>query len=213
MKKFLFLPIVIMSLNMQAQNIRLGVSGGGSVSNYKARSDNMDETLDSKAGLTAGVLARIALKKYLILQPEINWVQKGIMDKQYFGGTEVKISLTTNNIEIPVNIMYGSEKGFFVGGGPTFSFGVGGNLKGTSGGSEYSEKIHFGNGDNDIMRSFDFGLNITGGYQFKNGLLVRANYNLGLSDLSNESGPGAEKLNSSYFGIRVGYLLNFPKKK
>lgn len=94
------------------------------------------------------------------------------------------------------------------GGGPSLSFGISGTSKAESGGTKTSEKVKFGNSDNDDMKSFDLGANILAGYQFKKGFLIAANYNIGLSNLAPGSDPDKGKLKSSYFGIKLGYVLN-----
>jgi hypothetical protein len=213
MKKLLVLMAMFIMVKANAQKVQLGFTGGLTIANYNASTNNIDESSDPKAGFAAGALVRIAVLKHFIIQPEINFVQKGTVDKSNAGGSIDKITLTTGHIEIPVNIMYASSKGFFVGGGPAVSLAVSGRLKAESGGTKVSEKVHFGSGDNDIMKGFDFGGNIVGGYKFKNGLLVSINYNLGFSNLISNNNTGTETLTSSYFGIKIGYLLNFAKKK
>jgi hypothetical protein len=213
MKKFIFFIALFTTVKVNAQKVQFGFTGGLTIANYEARSNNNDESSDPKAGFTAGVLFRIAVLKHFIIQPEINFVQKGTVDKSNSGSGIDKVTLTTGHIEIPVNIMYASSKGFFVGGGPAVSFAVSGSLKGETGGIKVSEKVHYGNGDNDIMKGFDFGGNILAGYKFKNGLLVSANYNLGFSNLVSNNPASSETLTSSYFGIKIGYLLNFIKKR
>ena len=139
-------------------------------------------------------------------------MQKGTQDKQTFIGVTEKVTLITNHIEVPLNCMY-SSNGFFIGAGPSFSFGVSGKVKAESGGTKTDEKIKFGNGDDDMLKAFDLGANALTGYQFKNGFLIAANYNLGLSNLAAGSDPNKGTLKSGYFGIKLGYLLSAAGKK
>ena len=206
MKKLFFLLIVITTVSVQAQKTQFGFTGGATFANYKSNYDGTNQSGNSKTGFTIGAIANIAAGKSFVIQPAINWVQKGTKDEQTEGGSTSKISLTTNNIELPVNFMY-SHNGFFIGAGPSFTFGVSGKITSEFNGEKSDEKVNFGNSDEDVMKSFDFGANALTGYQFKGGLLIAANYNIGLSNLAPGSDPNKGSLKSSYFGIRLGYLL------
>ena len=207
MKKLIFLLTVIISVSTHAQKRQFGFTAGTTIANYKAKSDGNNETLNSKAGFTLGVIANFAAGKRFVIQPAINWVQKGTQDKQTFIGVTEKVTLITNHIEVPLNFMY-SSNGFFIGAGPSFSFGVSGKVKAESGGTKTAEKVKFGNGDDDMLKTFDLGANVLAGYQLKNGLLIAANYNLGLNNLAAGTDPSKGTLKSSYFGIKLGYVIN-----
>ena len=185
-----------------AQNIQIGFTGGASFSNYKIKSNVEDESGNTKPGLTAGLIANIPAGKNFIIQTGAHWEQKGTKEEDSFGGSTEKVSLTVNNIEVPLNFLYSNSGGFFIGAGPSASFAVSGKWKF----NDLSIKTKFGNSDDDDMKGFDFGANVIAGYQSPKGILIMANFNQGFSNLV----PGdAEdvKLKSHYFGIRLGYLL------
>ncbi len=207
MKKLIFLLTVITSVSTQAQKSQFGITAGTAISNYKAKLGSITLSTKSKAGFTVGVLANIAAGNSFVVQPALNWVQKGSKIDESANGNIDKSSLITNHIEVPVNILY-SSNGFFIGGGPSLSFGISGTSKEESGGIKTSEKVKFGNSDDDMLKAFDLGANALTGYQFKNGFLIAANYNLGLSNLAPGSGTDKGKLKSSYFGIKLGYVIN-----
>jgi Outer membrane protein beta-barrel domain len=207
MKKLIFLLTVVISVSVHAQKSQVGITAGTAIANYKAKLGSISFSTKSNTGFTAGVFANIAAGNSLVFQPALNWVQKGSKVDESANGYVEKSSLITSHIEVAANTLY-SSNGFFAGGGPTLSFGISGTSKSESGGVKTSEKVKFGNGDNDDMKSFDLGANIVAGYQLKNGFLIAANYNLGLSNLAPGSDPNKGKLKSSYFGIRLGYALN-----
>ena len=206
MKKLFFLLTVITTVSTHAQKTQFGFTGGATFANYKSNYDGTNQSGNSKTGFTIGAMANIAAGKSFVIQPAINWVQKGTTDEQTFDGHTEKVSLTTNNIELPVNFMY-SHNGFFIGAGPSFSFAVSGKINVEADGTKENEKLNFGNSDTDAMKSFDFGANAVTGYQFKGGVFIAANYNLGLSNLASGSDPNKGSLKSGYFGIKLGYLL------
>jgi hypothetical protein len=198
--------VILLMYTAGAQKASIGFTAGVSLANYKAKEDGNDETAKSKAGFTAGFIANIPAGKNFMIQTGAHWVQKGTKDESDngSGGTD-KVSITVNSIEIPVNFLYNS-KGFFIGAGPSASFAVSGKLKA----NDVSVKAKFGNSDDDVMKSFDFGANILSGYQSPGGFLVMANFNQGFSNLMSGSSNNGT-LKSHYFGIRIGYVLKGKK--
>lgn len=185
-----------------SQNARIGLTVGGTLANYKMKFDGDDQSGDSKAGFTAGIFVNLPAGKNFIIQPGINWVGKGTKDEE----DGHKASLTASSIEIPVNFLYKSNGGFFIGAGPSASFAVSGKAKF----DDVSADLHFGNSDDDDLKGFDFGANVVTGYQSPGGFLVAANFNQGLSNLV-PGEAGNNSIKSHYFGIRLGYVLKGKK--
>ncbi|MFZ9388896.1 MAG: porin family protein [Chitinophagaceae bacterium] len=202
---------MIISLIINAQQTRFGISAGAAISNYHAKLEGETDNGNSIAGITAGVLADIPFGKHFSFQPALNWVQKGTKEEVTIMGITGKTKLTGNHLEIPLNFLYnvsGNTGTFFIGAGPSLAFGLSGKWKYDDGTNSLTEDVQFGDDpDNDDMKGVDFGANLLTGYRFPNGLFISANYNLGLSNLV----PGGSEegtLKSSYFGIRLGWLLN-----
>ena len=201
--------MILISINANAQKEQVGISGGASFSNYSGSAKGNK----TKAGFTIGAIANIDIGKKFIIQPGINFVQKGSRDKNNFLGIAANYSLTTNHIEVPVNLMY-TANGFFIGAGPSFSFGISGKWKYDIGGNKTEANVKFGNGDGDDMKGFDIAVNmILGGFLVKNSLFIAANYNLGFRNLDTGTSPNSRTVNSRYFGIKLGYVLAEMKKK
>ncbi len=89
---------------------------------------------------------------------------------------------------------------FYFGAGPYLGMGVSGKAKDNSGNSE---DIKFGSGQDEIKRT-DAGLNAIVGFKFKTGFLINANYDWGLTNITNVDGI---KLTNRVFGISVGYAF------
>jgi hypothetical protein len=185
-----------------AQKATVGITAGGTLSNYKIKENGEDLTSDSKLGFTAGLIANISAGKNFMIQTGTHWVQKGTKDEE----AGEKVILTVNSIEIPVNFLYNSNGGFFIGAGPSASFAVSGKWKY----NDVSVKTKFGNSDDDDMKGFDFGANVLAGYQSPGGFLIMANFNQGFSNLIPGDADNT-KLKSHYFGIRLGYMLKGKK--
>ena len=60
----------------------------------------------------------------------------------------------------------------------------------------------------DDYRAVDLGLNGMIGFEFKGGLFIAANYNLGLLNLLPGSDNEDGKVKASYGGFRIGYFFN-----
>lgn len=204
MKKtiILFMAFIFIMHAANSQKAQIGFTAGGTLANYKIKDGSEDQSGNSKAGFTAGVIVNLPAGKNFLIQPGVHWVGKGSKDEED-GHTG---SITVNSIEIPVNFVYTSTGGFFIGAGPSASFAVSGKAKF----DDVSADLHFGNSNDDDLKGFDFGANLITGYQSPGGFLVAANFNQGFSNLI-PGDAGSSSMKSHYFGIRLGYVLKGKK--
>lgn len=216
MKKLLLVAIVFISMNTQAQKISVGFTSGVAISNYKSKVDGNNESGNSKAGFTAGVLLDIPVGKYFSFQPALNFVQKGMKEKQSILGYTLKYKMNINEIEVPLNFLYnsrGKNVNLFIGAGPSIAFALNGKFDFSDGTESKSENVKFGSGDEDMMKGIDIGANFITGISLNNGIMVSFNYNAGLNNLFPGGNADDGSLKSHYFGIKLGYMLNFGKRK
>ena len=187
-----------------------GIQAGIALASVKAEQDDEEIEFDSKIGLTLGVYANVGLSDNFSFRPALNFVQKGAKNEMDIFGTTVKTTVNLNYIEVPFNFVYTSApgSGFFIGAGPSLSFGLSGKTKSEADGQEEEEDLNFGDGDDEVKR-LEFGGNILAGYQMTNGFNVSLNYNIGFSNLSNVDNSSWK---NNYFGIRLGYGLGGEKK-
>lgn len=217
MKKAILLFVAISTIHFAttAQNTRFGFTAGGVMASYKISADNISITGDNKFGFTFGTLVDIPVSEKFSVQPALNFVQKGMVTSDDFGGSgaTVKYKTTVSLIELPVNFLFNSG-GFFVGAGPSVAFGVSGKGKTTysDGSPDETIDLKFGNTENDDLKGLDLGANVLAGYRLSSGLMFSFNYNMGLNNLV-PSPVDNEKMKSHYFGFRLGFLLGGDKKK
>ena len=215
MKKLFIMALVLISLNVSAQKMSVGFNTGLTISKYTSKVDNKTESTDPYAGFTAGMLLDIPVGKHFSFQPGLNYVLKGAKEKNDNAGFTATSKLIIHYLEMPWNFLYntrGKQGNFFIGAGPAFSVAIGGTAKFKADSISLSEKIHFGNSSDDLMKSTDIGINVLAGYSLKNGITMSVNANKGITDLfPKDSGEGW--LKSFYFGIKLGYMLNFGKRK
>ncbi len=216
MKKLIFIQLTFMAVHFSgtAQTTRFGFTAGAISANYKLKSDGSSMNEKSKIGMTAGLMADIPISKNFSFQTAANFVQKGTKSENSYGGTTEKSSTTVNCIEVPLDFLYnvpGNGGNFFVGAGPSFAFCISAKSTYDDGSGPTSESLNIGNSDDDDIRGIDMGANFTTGYRFKNGFLLSVNYNAGLSNVVPGESNGA-KVKSSYFGLKLGYLLKGNEK-
>lgn len=216
MKKLLLVAMVLISINTWAQKIRVGFTTGVAIANYKAKVDGNNESANARAGFTAGVVLDVPVGKHFSFQPAMNFVQKGIKDKATYFGTTAKYTLNVNSLEMPLNFLYnsrGNKMNFFIGAGPSFALALSGKMKYSDGTNSGDENIKFGNSDDDLMKNIDVGANIITGLSLNNGIMLSCNYTAGLNNLFPGENADNSSLKSHYFGIKLGYMLNFGKRK
>jgi len=205
MRKFLLLLAVCCSLTMfsKGQGARFGFNAGILSSTAKITSDNQTSSSKGRIGFNVGVLVDVMMGKDFSFQPGLNFVQKGGKDDE--GDQSVNISL--NFLELPLNFIYhakGKTGSFLIGAGPSVSYGLSGKAKVTAAGLTVTQTLHLGSSENDDLKRLEFGGNVLAGYEWKNGVLISFNYNIGLSNMSPQSGTTWKNY---YAGLHVGFVL------
>jgi len=197
-----------------AQKVTFGFNGGLIMSNYKTNIDGSAYSSKSMTGFTAGFLTDIPIAKKFSFQPAIQFTQKGGVEKESSDGMDYSLTLTMDYLEVPFNFLYkfnSPKTTFYIGAGPVFSYGLSGSVKLSMDGEHDKQDINFGNGDDDDFKQVDGGANILAGVQFKNGVSIALNYNMGFSNLFID-GDGDNYYHNRYFGMRIGYMLKGNKK-
>jgi len=211
MKKFIFTCAALFTLQIAVMcQPNFGIAAGLTLANMYAKSGGEKDHGKAKAGFTVGIVANVPIAEHIAFMPSLNFTQKGTRDESTQSGTDVTSKINLNYIELPLNVVYQttmSSGSFFAGAGPSLSYGISGKASVKASGQELSDKVHFGNSDEDDFKAFDFGINILAGYQSNQNIFIALNYNAGLSNILPGS-PSDVTLKNGYFGIRIGYLLS-----
>lgn len=213
MKKtiLLFIGFINLMIFVNAQKSSFGIAAGATFASYKVDFSGIAITSDSKVGYTFGLLSSFPVGKSFDFQPALHFVQQGGTLKQ----DSYEDKLTLNGIEIPMNFVYHTKdpKGsFFVGAGPSISWGISGKYKYDDG---TTENVKFGSSPDDDFKPFQLGANFLTGYHFKKGFMIAANYNFSLTNTANNDPdfPDAEATyHNRYWGLRLGYMFQGKKK-
>jgi len=198
--------------------ITFGIKAGATFSKFSL-SNNNSETRYTASSLTsfyAGGTVNIPLFSVLSIQPGLLFVGKGSNTQLPFAPpTSINSQLSPFYLEIPMNLMTQFELGpstFFVGGGPYFSFGLGGQIKKTfvdqAGASEIGKdaSIQFGSDASHDLKKTDFGLNFLLGYQLSNGVNIHGGYSFGLANIDPDySAPPSLKNSVIYIGLGYSF--------
>ncbi|MFN2458823.1 MAG: outer membrane beta-barrel protein [Chitinophagaceae bacterium] len=230
MKRTLVTSILLISVFAAKAQPTFGVHANAIMVSTTNEADGDELNFKNRISWKVGGIANIPISETFSFMPQLNLLSKGgkieeskVID---FMGESVRIDIEGNvkllYLELPLNVVYnrlGETGNFFVGAGPSLSYGLTGEVDGKStfsilGESEsepFNYKVKF-DGDEDPdpddedahLKALEVGVNVLAGYQLSNGLFIKANFNQGLSNISPDEGT---KSKSRYFGIGIGYFF------
>jgi hypothetical protein len=176
-------------------------------------------TAASTGALASGKLGAfmdMPLNKHIYFQAGLFVSRKGaVRSFSYYTSDSFNESihqtLSIYYTDVPLSVVYKSGmqgKGRFIAGiGATLSYVIGGKNK-LNDYQVYKDTVYSSNTDGKIIpgtdiRGFDIGMSLSAGYELPSGLLFRAYYTLGVSDI----GLGTEVDKNRIWGISAGYFL------
>jgi len=129
--QFLFLTVLILSpfaVFAQMDNYSdysnrplFGIKAGVNLSNvYDTQGDEFQA--DAKIGLAVGVFVTLPFTKYIGLQPELLFSQKGYRGSGSVLGSDYSFTRSTNYIDVPILLTFRTGKYFTLLFGPQYSF-------------------------------------------------------------------------------------------
>lgn len=187
MKFYLITIVTILFITAgtaSAQQVNIGTKIG--LNSYSISNDNGSD-YDSKLGIHAGVFGHIHLNRQLGLQPELVYSMQG--------GKSGNTDFNLDYINVPVLFQYMFDSGFRIQAGPQVGFLV--RAKAENGSTTLDVK--------DDFKSIDAGLSFGASYiHTPSGFGIDARYNLGLTDITENSG-----LKSTGRGLQVGIFYLF----
>ena len=200
LKPVLTFLLLVTCLHINAQ-IKPGYIFGVNLSTVTLHTKSISSNPDRPAGFHFGSVFEIPLNGNFKLDPAILLSAKGSNYKV----DSIEFSLSPIYIEVPFLAAYsfGSDEikiSLFA--GPYFACGVGG-YKIVQGGE--LEDINYGSGKDSDLKSLDFGLNFGAGINIR-GLLISAQYGIGLTNIAPESITVLEMKNN-VIGISISSLF------
>jgi hypothetical protein len=209
MKKLLLsLGLVAISTLAFAQSVTYGLRAGLNFAAIAAANQDLSVKQTTSALTTFSVAAFADFKfKYFSIQPAFALTGKGGQVNDTDGGIG---TVNVHYLEVPINIIYHLPVPFgdvYVGTGPYVAFGATASLSVAGPGGNDSENLTFGSNGN--LKSTEFGADGIAGIKFNEGFLVHLNYDLGLSNILNDSGDNAStgSFKTRTFGVSVGFVF------
>jgi hypothetical protein len=205
-KNTLLFCILTLAIASEAQTGKptFGFTAGVTFASFMIKSDNVSTSSGTKVGFSAGLLSSFHLNSHFSFQPALDFIQKGGELKN--GNNSITENAAYYYLSLPLNFVYNihSAKGvFFIGAGPSVGIGLFGHYK-ITGMYEESGDIKFGGGGDNDLKVFEFGANALAGFSFKKGLLIAAQYDLGLNNISSVNNAS---FHNRCFGLKLGYLF------
>ena len=164
MKNSIFLisvALILSAFNSQAQGqnsdnrdkLSLGIKGGLNFSNiYDTEGEDFEA--DGKIGFVGGLFLAIPIGKYLGVQPEMLYSQKGFKSSGKFLGTNYEMKRTTSFIDVPILLQVKPVEILTIVAGPQYSFMLTRKDEFTGGSLTATDEEKF---DNDDLRNNIFG--------------------------------------------------------
>lgn len=103
------------------EDFRFGLKAGTNFSNvYDSKSDDFDA--DGKFGFAGGVALSIPINKFLGVQPEVLFSQKGFKGKGRMFGVDYNFKRTTSYIDVPLQVALKPSEFITILVGPQYSY-------------------------------------------------------------------------------------------
>jgi hypothetical protein len=227
-KVILLMAIGAIGIQSKAQDNKVYLKGGFNLANVSTTNKGGVDNAMALPSFHAGFMADLPFGG-LSLQPALLFTGKGTKLESGKSSDATYYKSTTNPyyIEVPINLVVNiplseEESKFFIGGGGYAAMGIAGKNKAEGKvfglGFESEEKIEYSNDDpttGDVeegagigrMKRFDFGLNGTAGFAFKN-VMLAVNYGYGISKINSGSNNSENDKNKNrVWSLSLGVSL------
>jgi len=198
------LLLTCFKLSAQTEAIQFGIRAGVSSTSLSRKPGTDIQIHDadkSGAGYFAGAFASFNIDRFS-LQPAIifNSLSSKTAEEVLSGDIVYNMygKWRLYYIQVPVNLIYNipvQAGHLYVGAGPyigtalsgKFTPALGNESPGQSSPVDLSFKARFGDDNRSNFKSFDYGGNAVAGFEFDNGLMINAVYNLGLANIQSDN--------------------------
>lgn len=199
MKKVILAAFVLGSTTIAfaQQQVKFGPKAGLNFANLSG----LDNT-EMKTGFHVGAVTEIKFNEKFSIQPEVVYSAQGAKNTATVPVLgEVKSTWNNDYINIPIMAKYYIVDGFSVEAGPQVGFLVKSEAKIENGNSSVKDDTK------DDFKSTDFGLGFGLAYDLPVGMFVNARYNLGLSDIRNNTSSG-DAIKNNVIQVGIGYKFD-----
>jgi len=182
------------------EKLQFGVKIGTNYSNvYDSKTEDL--RADGKLGFAAGIFTAIPIGKYLGLQPEIMFSQKGFKGEGKILFTPYKFKRTTNYIDVPLFFVLKPSEFFTFLAGPQYSYLL-------------SQKDYFKAGDISTEQEQEFGnddvrkhtLGFAGGFDVNvKHLILGFRAGVDLQNNRNDNFSSTPRYKNVYYQFTLGY--------
>ncbi|WP_228851898.1 porin family protein [Aegicerativicinus sediminis] len=196
MKKICLLTVLILSMSIgaKAQELHFGIKGG---LNFATVGGDDTEDLKMRTAFHLGALMEVRFSEVFAIQPEVLYSAQGTSGEE--DGLDVDIKM--DYINVPIMAKYNFSEKFSVEAGPQIGFLVSTKAK--------TDGVEVDLDEYDLFNDFDFGLAVGLSYKIMPNLFVSGRYNLGLSNINNDSGDfESEGSNqNNVIQLSIGYMF------
>jgi opacity protein-like surface antigen len=194
MKKVVLVSLMmVLALGFAYAQSIYGLRGGVNFSNYGG-----DPDMDSKIGFNFGMMMQYDLHPMLILQPELNYTQRGAQTEGSILGVDFERKDTLHYAELPIYLKLDMAEGDFKIQpylGPELRYLIKGNSKIEIGDDENDEDI-------EDLKSLDYGLGIGLDIVFNTNILAGIRYSLGLANIADTD----DDITNNSLMLNLGFL-------
>ncbi len=168
-----------------------GLKGGLNIANVIGEDT---EDLDSKTAFHVGATAEFKLSENFSLQTELLYSMQGAK----YSEEGLKSDIKLNYLNLPIIAKYYVSESFSLEAGPQIGFKLNSEVTVEYEGESETEDL-------EGLRSIGFGVNFGLGFKLDSGLNFGARYNLGLSNINEDSDDGSVK--NGVIQLSVGYTF------
>ncbi|MFM2386042.1 MAG: hypothetical protein RL660_799 [Bacteroidota bacterium] len=191
MKKSISSLALIFLGTMCFAQLRVGVQAGASVvgPNLTVTGTSVNYSDKGFTFVYPGLIFDYQVGKAFSIRPSANFLQTGYDLTSTLGTLSTNSKVRINNVQVPLDLVVPIKLGkgkLELSAGPTLSFSLNGTSTTTGAGitTPVQQDLKFGN-DTLSLNAINWGTNFGAGYRFKNGVGIRAMYNLALTDQAN----------------------------
>ncbi|CAM4299407.1 porin family protein [Gillisia limnaea] len=185
MKKSIFVIAIALFgfAQMNAQEyVVFGAKGGVNFSTFSGDGQNAFNDPDGRTSFNLGLLAEIPVSDRFSVQPEVLYSGQGYDISERSNGNDIEYQL--DYINIPVLAKFYVTDGFALEAGPQVGFLVNSEIDYNPSSTNDNNSISL---SEDQFNTVDFSVALGASYKFQGGFFVNGRYNIGLTDIYDDS--------------------------